>query len=101
MDGDARQATVLVPGMTTTTLPTEIAPTTFQATVELMNHERCDRCGHRAYVMTVHAVDSTYLPLSWCAHHFHAHGPAMTRPRALLTFDVRELLDARETGVHA
>ena len=37
-------------------------------------HERCDRCGHRAHVVTIHTGG---LPLAWCGHHFRRHETAL------------------------
>lgn len=31
--------------------------------------DRCDRCGHRAFVITLHEAGV----LLWCAHHFNTH----------------------------
>lgn len=38
-------------------------------------HERCDRCGARAHVVTLHGPG---LPLAWCGHHFRHHQDALT-----------------------
>ena len=44
--------------------------------------ERCDRCGHRAYVI----VSLMEGHLSFCAHHFADHEPALRR----VALDIRD-----------
>ena len=88
--------------MSASTTPT--VPSSFPETVAAMAHERCDRCGAAAFVMTVHSVGDDFTPLIWCAHHFAVANP-LTSPRAtgpsLLAFDIREVLTARESKAHA
>jgi len=47
-----------------------------------IDHERCDRCGQRAQVVTaVSMSDGRVLPLSWCAHHYReAEGSLIDNP---------------------
>lgn len=47
-----------------------------------IDHERCDRCGQRAQVVTaVGMSDGRVLPLSWCAHHYReAEGSLIDNP---------------------
>ncbi|QTE30932.1 DUF7455 domain-containing protein [Pengzhenrongella sicca] len=47
---------------------TAAAPTETRAlpSVRDMAHERCDACGHRAYVLVMTSAG----PLAFCAHHF-------------------------------
>ncbi|WP_439117446.1 DUF7455 domain-containing protein [Nocardioides abyssi] len=52
----------------------------------VMRHdERCDRCGARAYVMTLHSGRA----LMWCSHHYNEHEEAL---REYLFIDAREAL---------
>lgn len=37
----------------------------------LTESDRCDRCGARAYLRTVHNMGQSTL--LWCAHHFREH----------------------------
>jgi hypothetical protein len=58
--------------------------------VEPMTIERCDRCGNRAYVMTLHGE---CLPLSWCGHHYRAMSAALhADPHVVVAVDVRDTL---------
>ncbi len=52
----------------------------------LMLHERCDRCGHRAYVR----VELHGLPLSFCGHHYNELEPGLVAAGALTTIDDRK-----------
>jgi len=56
-----------------------------------MDHERCDRCGFRAFVMTLHGDRG--LPLTWCKHHFEFHGSKLVDdPKVMVVIDVRAQL---------
>ena len=56
-----------------------------------MDLERCDRCGSRAYVMTLHGDRG--LPLTWCKHHFERHSPRLADdPKTMVVVDVRSQL---------
>ncbi len=68
---------------------TELAPT---ATLPLpaardMAHERCDACGHRAYVMVMTAGG----PLAFCSHDFQENEIALAGVGAIL-HDIRDQL---------
>lgn len=67
-----------------------------------IHRERCDACGHRAYVVTEHITGAGPLPLSWCAHHFEAYTQDLIAAGGVrVQLDRRDLLGARETEVHA
>ncbi len=53
-------------------------------------HERCDRCGARAHVVTLHGPG---MPLSWCGHHFGRHERALTATAGVVVMhDTRDRL---------
>ena len=55
------------------------APVTRQLGRELSHTDRCDKCGHAAYVRT--ESHASTLQLMWCAHHFsevEKHFPTST-----------------------
>jgi len=52
-----------------------------------MAHERCESCGHRAYVMVMTADG----PLSFCAHHFQENAIALEAVGAVIS-DIRDQL---------
>ena len=88
----------------TTAIRPEPATTTLDAAavpVISIDHERCDRCGHRAYVVTDHGAARAPAYLSWCGHHHAANVRAGTVRADQVIIDVRERLTVRETGVHA
>ena len=68
-----------------------------------VHRERCDACGHRAYVVT--AIDTGKdrpSLLSWCGHHFALNEATLAACETMLGLvDRRDLLTVRETGVHA
>lgn len=69
--------------MTTQTLPTVATPV-------LTAHDRCDRCGSRAYLR---ARLGNHLELMFCAHHGHEHlGKLLELTTDIL--DEREFLQA-------
>jgi hypothetical protein len=81
--------------MNTSTPPTL---ETVTAPPDPMLHERCDICGHRAYVL----VTLNGLPLSFCGHHFARAEPSLLAGGADVKVDVRENLTIRDTAaVHA
>lgn len=54
-----------------------------------MAGERCDRCGARALVMTLHVAG----PLTWCGHHFAAHRVALVAVAGVVVaHDLRDQL---------
>ena len=59
-------------------------PTLVLPAAETMAHERCDQCGHRAYVMTMTADGA----LAWCAHHYAEHAIVLAS-RAAVIHDIR------------
>lgn len=89
----------------TTAIRPEPATTALDATAVApaisIDHERCDQCGHRAYVVTNHGRGRAPSYLSWCGHHHAANLKAGTVRLDQVIIDVRERLTARETGVHA
>lgn len=67
----------------------DVVPTTEPAP-DAIAHERCDRCGSRAYVVTMHTDG---LPLAWCGHHYRAHQDALTGAAGVLVVhDIRDQL---------
>lgn len=67
-----------------------------------VDHERCDLCGNRAYVITAHPVAGAKpLPMSWCGHHFAVRDAALRASGASVAIDLRHLLLAEEKGAHA
>lgn len=56
-----------------------------------INHERCDVCTHRAYVV----IEIAGLPLAFCNHHFTHNEPALIASGAAILVDVRSLLTER------
>jgi len=86
----------------TTTCPAPIAPTTEKPGPRIViDHERCDQCRHRAYVVTVHGVPRAPSYLSWCGHHHSANMRAGVIEPGQVIIDVRERLRAKERSVHA
>ena len=54
--------------------------------------ERCDRCGVRAYVTTMHGDG---LQLTWCKHHFEVYAPGFAAdPGVAVVVDERARLNA-------
>lgn len=49
---------------------------------------RCDSCGHRAYLVTDLVFHDEVQTLEWCKHHFELHEKALT-PIALTVWDER------------
>ena len=66
---------------------TELAPTITETMAPDMAHERCDLCGHRAYVMVMTAGG----PLTFCAHHFQEGAIALAGVSAVI-HDIRDQL---------
>ena len=64
-------------------------------TAEHMAHERCDTCGHRAYVMVMTAGG----PLAFCAHHFQEDAVALTAIGAVI-HDLRDQLAPTNRTMH-
>jgi len=58
----------------------------------LLTHaDRCDRCGSRAYVLTIVIWSPTFRgngELKWCSHHFAKHEQAL-RPMTAVLIDER------------
>ena len=52
-----------------------------------MAYERCESCGHRAYVMVMTADG----PLAFCAHHFQENALALAGVGAVI-HDIRDQL---------
>ena len=87
---------------TTTRSPAPIAATTAPPSPRIViEHERCDQCRHRAYVVTVHGAPRAPSYLSWCGHHHGANLAAGIIEPGQVIIDVRERLHAKERGVHA
>lgn len=88
--------------MSTTTAPTqpvifvEELGTAARDAAARIEHERCDSCGHRAYVVTVVPSAAGPMPLSWCAHHFEAVG----KGTGAVAIDIRSRL-AQAPGASA
>jgi hypothetical protein len=58
----------------------------------VLNHShRCDRCGSRAYVLTILVWGPNDGELYWCAHHYNAHAEAL-RPLLAALIDERHTL---------
>lgn len=58
-----------------------------------LNHShRCDRCGSRAYVMTILVWNKGDGELYWCRHHWNAHREAL-RPMIAALLDETYQLD--------
>ena len=57
-----------------------IPVTVAQAAALDMERERCETCGHRAYVMVITIMG----PLAFCAHHFTANACALERVSAII-----------------
>lgn len=67
----------------------DVAPTTVPAP-DAIAHERCDRCGARAYVVTMHDGGFT---LAWCGHHYRAHQDSLAGAAGVLVVhDIRDQL---------
>lgn len=74
-------------------MPADAVVDVLPATVDAPDpiaHERCDRCGARAHVLTLHGPG---LPLAWCGHHFRRHETALTAAAGVLVaHDTRDRL---------
>ncbi len=63
----------------------------------VLNSERCDRCGKRAFVMTaMTVVPGLELTLSWCAHHYSVFEPGLAASGARVAVDERSRLQTQE-----
>ncbi len=63
----------------------------------VMDSERCDRCGKRAFVMTaMTVVPGLELTLSWCAHHYSVFEPGLAASGARVAADERSRLQTQE-----
>lgn len=84
----------------TTSTTTPVVPRAGEPLISI-DHERCDQCRHRAYVVTYHGRGRRPAYLSWCGHH-HADNVRHGRIQPdQIVVDVRERLLAREQGDHA
>lgn len=75
-----------------------VAPVEVLAPILNAGH-RCDRCGSRAYVVTVLRWSPRIRhggELLWCAHHAHMYLPAMERLISVL-IDERDTLTKHAT----
>jgi len=63
----------------------------------VLNSERCDRRGKRAFVMTaMTVVPGLELTLSWCAHHYSVFEPGLAASGARVAVDERSRLQTQE-----
>ena len=64
----------------------------------VLDSERCDRCGKRAFVMTATTVvPGLELTLSWCAHHYSVFEPGLAASGARVAVDERARLQTQES----
>jgi len=70
----------------------------------LLTHaDRCDRCGSRAYVLTIVIWSPTFRgngELYWCRHHWNAHREALTPMIAVLIDETYQLNKHIEDDKH-
>ena len=59
-------------------------------TTTVLDAERCDRCGYRAYVL----VQFTFGALAFCAHDYHRHEAAINATQDAVILDNRAALNA-------
>ena len=63
----------------------------------VLDSERCDRCGKRAFVMTATTVvPGLELSLAWCAHHYSVFEPGLAASGARVAVDERARLQTQE-----
>lgn len=81
----------------------QATPNPLAFSIEAMLRERCDRCGFRAVVQTLHLHEDgeRLVPLSWCGHHYNEAAPAMTLPTDMVVHNIASTLTANESVDHA
>lgn len=64
---------------------------------DTMDHEVCDSCRQRAYVLVAVRVGQGLRPLSFCRHHFARAEKALAMIEAQVRTDIRAGLELHET----